>query len=173
MKKFDFSGALNGLLKGALLAALALFLNSCSANDPRHDPLKNEFLAYTQKFESVRAGDRYLGVATYLNPVAPELRNAAEDEVFLLTSYPKEIQTFPGHSHGANANVVPLHDGDPLLQKELFKIAWSSHYKITAPKSDKDELVLSYRTSNDLGATMKFRKISKSLYWQPQIDLKD
>ena len=173
MKKFDFSGALNGLLKGALLAALALFLNSCSTNDPRHDPLKNELLAYTQKFESVRAGDRYLGVATYLNPVAPELRNAAEDEVFLLTSYPKEVQIGAVQLNGVNANVVPLHDGDPLLQKELFKIAWSSRYKITAPKSDKDELVLSYRTSNDLGATMKFRKISKSLYWQPQIDLKD
>lgn len=173
MNKFDFSGALNGLLKGALLAALALFLNSCSVNDPRHDPLKNEFLAYTQKFESVRAGDRYLGVATYLNPVAPELRNAAGDEVFLLTSYPKEIQIRAVQINGANANVVPLHDGDPLLQKELFKIAWSSRYKITAPKSDKDELVLSYRTSNGLGATMKFRKISKSLYWQPQIDLKD
>ena len=173
MKKFDFSGALNGLLKGSLLAALALFLNSCSANDPRHDPLKNEFLAYTQKFESVRAGDRYLGVATYLNPVAPELRNAAEDEVFLLTSYPKEVQIGAVQINGVNANVVPLHDGDPLLQKELFKIAWASRYKITAPRSDKDELVLSYRTSNGLDTTMKFRKISKSLYWQPQIDLKD
>ncbi len=173
MKKFDFSGALNGLLKGALLAALALFLNSCSTNDPRHDPLKNEFLAYTQKFESVRAGDRYLGVATYLNPVAPELRNAAGDEVFLLTSYPKEVQIRAVQINGVNANVVPLHDEDPLLQKELFKIAWASRYKITAPKSDKDELVLSYRTSNGLGATMKFRKVSKSLYWQPQIDLKD
>lgn len=173
MKKFDFSAALNGLLKGSLLAALALFLNSCSANDPRHDPLKNEFLAYTQKFESVRAGDRYLGVATYLNPVAPELRNAAEDEVFLLTSYPKEVQIGAVQLNGVNANVVSLHDGDPLLQKELFKIAWASRYKITAPKSDKDELVLSYRTSNGLGATMKFRKISKSLYWQPQIDMKD
>ncbi|WP_298978175.1 hypothetical protein [uncultured Campylobacter sp.] len=173
MKKFDFSGALNGLLKGALLAALALFLNSCSANDPRHDPLKNEFSAYTQKFESVRAGDRYLAVATYLNPVAPELRNAAEDEVFLLTSYPKEVQILAVQINGVNANVTSLHDGDPLLQKELFKIAWASRYKITAPKSDKDELVLSYRTSNGLDATMKFRKISKSLYWQPQIDLKD
>lgn len=173
MKKFDFSGALNGLLKGALLAALAIFLNSCSANDPRHDPLKNEFLAYTQKFESVRAGDRYLGVATYLNPVAPELRNASEDEVFLLASYPKEVQIGAVQIDGVNANVTPLGDGDPLLQKELFKIAWASRYKITAPKSDKDELVLSYRTSNDLGATMKFRKVSKSLYWQPQIDLKD
>ena len=173
MKKFDFSGALNGLLKGALLAALAFFLNSCSANDPRHDPLKNEFLAYTQKFESVRAGDRYLGVATYLNPVAPELRNAAGDEVFLLTSYPKEVQIGAVQINGVNANVTPLSDGDPLLQKELFKIAWASRYKITAPKSNKDELVLSYRTSNGLGATMKFRKISKSLYWQPQIDLKD
>jgi len=173
MKKFDFSGALNGLLKGLLIAALAFFLNSCSANDPRHDPLKNEFLAYTQKFESVRAGDRYLAVATYLNPVAPELRNAAEDEVFLLTSYPKEIQILAVQINGANANVTPLHDGDPLLQKELFKIAWASRYKITAPKSDKDELVLSYRTSNELNVTMKFRKVSKSMYWHPQIDLKD
>lgn len=173
MKKFDFSGALNGLLKGSLLVALALFLNSCSANDPRHDPLKNEFLAYTQKFESVRAGDRYLAVATYLNPVAPELRNAAEDEVFLLASYPKEVQILAVQINGVNANVTPLSDGDPLLQKELFKIAWASRYKITAPKSDKDELVLSYRTSNDLGATMKFRKVSKSMYWHPQIDLKD
>ena len=129
MNKFDFSGALNGLLKGALLAALAIFLNSCSANDPRHDPLKNEFLAYTQKFESVRAGDRYLGVATYLNPVAPELRNAAEDEVFLLTSYPKEVQILAVQINGANANVTPLHDGDPLLQKELFKIAWASRLR--------------------------------------------
>jgi hypothetical protein len=47
------------------------------------------------------------------------------------------------------------------------------HYKITAPKSDKGELVLSYRTSNDLNATMIFRKISKSMYWYPQVDLKN
>ena len=93
--------------------------------------------------------------------------------MFLLASYPKEVQIGGVQINGVNANVTPLHDGDPLLQKELFKIAWASRYKITAPKSDKDELVLSYRTSNGLGTTMKFRKISKSLYWQPQIDLKD
>ena len=48
--------------------------------------------------------------------------------------------------------------------KNLFQIAWAGRYKITAPKSDKNELVLGYRTSNGLNTTMKLREISKSIY---------
>jgi len=40
-----------------------------------------------------RANDCYLSVATYLNPVVPELRNVAEDKTLLLTSYPKEVKS--------------------------------------------------------------------------------
>lgn len=40
-----------------------------------------------------RVNDRYLSVATYLNPVVPELRNVAEDKTLLLTSYPKEVKS--------------------------------------------------------------------------------
>ena len=40
-----------------------------------------------------RANDSYLSVATYLNPVTPELRNVAEDKTLLLTSYPKEVKS--------------------------------------------------------------------------------
>ena len=66
-----------------LISLCGLFFLSCSQKEQIHDPLKNEFMAYTQKFESVKENDRYLGIATYLNPVMPEIRNENEDEFFI------------------------------------------------------------------------------------------
>lgn len=150
---------------------------SCSKKEQIHEPLKNEFMAYTQKFESVKENDRYLAIATYLNPVMPEIRNENEDEFFLLSAYPKEIE-FDKSSlkiNGSNKNVVitELDKDDPLLEKVVFNIPWSRIYKITAPKSGADYLSISYRTDNDLDAKFTFRKISKSMYWNPKLKLND
>lgn len=155
----------------------AFFLFSCSKKEQIHEPLKNEFMAYTQKFESVKENDRYLAIATYLNPVMPEIRNENEDEFFLLSAYPKEIE-FDKSSlkiNGSSENVVitELGDDDPLMQKVAFNIPWSRTYKITAPKSGADYLSISYRTTNGLEAKFSFRKVSKSMYWNPKIKLDD
>ena len=165
-------------LKFANFALAVIFgasILGCSNKTVEHDIQKNEFMAYTQKFESVKEGDRYLGVATYLNPTMPEIRNEREDEFFLLTSYPKEIEISNVKINGSDENVTAelIGDESPLAQREAFKIAWSNRYKITAPKSDKDNLVLSYDTSNNLNAKMTFRKVSKSMYWHPKLELDD
>ena len=67
----------------------AFFLFSCSKKEQIHEPLKNEFMAYTQKFESVKENDRYLAIATYLNPVMPEIRNETKMNFFCLVPIQK------------------------------------------------------------------------------------
>ncbi|MBP3224615.1 MAG: hypothetical protein J6M14_04830 [Campylobacter sp.] len=159
-----------------ILGLFALGICSCASKEKvPHDPIKNEFMAYTQKFESVKEGDRYLGVATYLNPTMPEIRNEREDEFFLLTSYPKEIEIKNVRVNGSDENVSVelIADESELASKEVFKIAWSNRYKISAPKTQKDNLVLSFTTSNGLNASVKFRKVSKSMYWHPKLKLDD
>ena len=163
--------------KTILIFFCVFFMFSCSKNEQIHEPLKNEFMAYTQKFESVKEDDRYLGIATYLNPVMPEIRNENEDEFFLLSAYPREIE-FDKSSlkiNGSSENIVitELSKDDPLLEKVVFNIPWSRTYKITAPKSGADYLSISYRTDNDLDAKFTFRKISKSMYWNPKLKLND
>lgn len=163
--------------KVILISLCGLFILSCSKKEQIHDPLKNEFMAYTQKFESVKENDRYLGVATYLNPVMPEIRNENEDEFFLLSVYPKEI-TFDKSSlkvNGSDTNITitELSGDDPLMQSVAFNLPWSKTYKITSPKVGNDNIVLSYHTSNDLNAKFSFRKVSKSMYWNPKIKLDD
>lgn len=153
----------------------ACIFTACSTEKVVHEPLKNEFMAYTQKFESTKAGNRYLAIASYLNPVFNEVRNEKEDEILLLSVYPKDVLIIPGSVklNGNEADIEILDENSALLEKTAFKLPYSANYKITASCENKDDLVLTYKTSNDLNANFKFRKISKSLYWNPKLKLDD
>ncbi|NLY04062.1 MAG: hypothetical protein GXZ15_04400 [Campylobacter sp.] len=64
------------MVKFINLALLTLLIIGCTSKTYVHEPLKNELLAYTQKFEHIRDNsDRYLAVATYLNPALNDTQN--------------------------------------------------------------------------------------------------
>ena len=77
--------------------------------------------------------------------------------------------------NGSNENIVitELSKDDPLLDKLVFNIPWSRVYKIVSAKIEADDLTISYHTNNDLDAKFTFRKISKSMYWNPKLKLND
>lgn len=143
----------------------------CSDKKFAHEPLKNEFMAYTQKFESVKENDRYLAIASYLNPVFSEFQTENKEEFFLLNIYPKDETILPNSLkiNGVFAKVEILDDNDPLIKKVAFNLPYSSVFKISVAKQNADNLVLSYETSNNLKPKFTFRKISKSLYWNPRL----
>lgn len=151
-----------------LFILVLIFLTGCAEKKSDLDPVKNELLAYTQKFESINEEKRYLAVSTYLNPV---LKNS-DKEIFILSSYPKE-ETILLDSINVNndfdLNITKLDLEDELLKMVNINIPWSNHYKITSHIKDNDYLTLSYKTQSGINANLKFLKVSKSMYWNPQI----
>lgn len=155
------------------LAILALVFAGCSNKEYVHDPLKNELLAYTQKFETIRGNaDRYLAVATYLNPV---LANS-NGERFLLSSYPQtegiKFDTLKVNKD-SNLSVKEVKNGDEILNLTNINLPWSNHYEIISPVKNADYLTITYTTQKNTNVTLKFLKVSKSMYWNPEIKLKD
>lgn len=161
------------MIRFSLTIFLTIFLVSCADKKQYvHEPIKNELLAYTEKFEKIRQGsDRYLAVATYLNPI---LKNSNNEEIFILSSYPKEeginLKTLKVNNDN-NIIITPLKSDDELLKLTNINLPWSHHYKITAPEKNSDSLKITYDTNRSLKVQLKFQKVSKSMYWSPEIEL--
>lgn len=159
------------------LAFLAcLYFSGCSDKNVPHDPLKNEILAYTQKFESVKQGDRYLAIGTYLNPVDVNRSENDLREHFVLLTYPKEVEIIKNSlkvNGDNNVELRKLKDDDEILKLTNFNMPWGNYYEIHSPEKKSDFLTITYNTTNDLNVTLNFRKISKSMYWNPTLKLKD
>ncbi|PSM51813.1 hypothetical protein [Campylobacter blaseri] len=158
--------------KISLTLIIALFVISCADKNAVHEPVKNELLAYTQKFEIVRTGnDRYLAIGTYLNPV---LKKNTNEEIFILSSYPKEepinLKTIRVNGD-SNLSIKKLDYNDELLKLVNINLPWSYHYKIIAPVKNSNYLTIAYDTNRSLRAVLKFQKVSKSMYWNPEIKL--
>lgn len=158
------------------LLMISLLFFGCTNKDIPHDPLKNELLAYTQKFESVKQDDRYLVVGTYLNPIHANIRNKANEEHFILSVYPQDVGIVSKTlkvNNDTNVSIKKLDENDPLLKLTTFEMPWGAHYEVIAPEKNSNYLTLTYQTDNSLNVSLKFMKISKSLYWNPKIELKD
>lgn len=161
--------------KTAFFLLALSFFTSCSKVDSLTNPFKNEVLAYTQKFEYINAKTRYLSVGVYLNPIDPNLKDREKIEYFILSTYPKDIQIKPNSIKVNNkiANIKDISKSDKFIKYNDFDIPYSNSYLITLPSIKADELSLSYQTQNDINVTLKFRKISRSMYWMPGLKLKD
>ncbi|WP_304339435.1 hypothetical protein [Campylobacter ureolyticus] len=153
-----------------LFILVLIFLTGCAEKKSDLDPVKNELLAYTQKFESINGKKRYLAVSTYLNPV---LKNS-DKEIFILSSYPKEeiiLLNSININSDFDLNITKLDLNDELLKILNINLPWSNHYKITSNVKNSDYLTLNYKTQSGINANLKFLKVSKSMYWNPQIKL--
>ncbi|WP_082858153.1 hypothetical protein [Campylobacter iguaniorum] len=158
--------------KYLLLTAIALLAFGCSQKKVYvHDPLKNELLAYTQKFEDTN--DKFLVVGTYLNPIHQDIITQNNEENFILSIYPKDTKidftSFKINDDNNETKISVLSDDDPLLKLTTFKMPWGMYLKISAPQKQSDTLKLSFErldeTSHHLQVSLSFQKIAKSLYW--------
>ncbi|PPB69031.1 hypothetical protein CDQ77_06510 [Campylobacter hyointestinalis subsp. hyointestinalis] len=158
-----------------IFAILPLFIIGCTPKKVYvHDPLKNELLAYTQKFEDVN--DKFLVIATYLNPIHQDILEDKQNEYFILSIYPKEsvidYRSFKVNNDSNATKIKVLANDDPLLKLTTFKMPWGKYLKVSAPQIDSDTLNLTFDmiidlngTSRSLQVSLNFRKIAKSLYW--------
>lgn len=156
-----------------LMLISLFFLLGCSSKETNSESLQNELLAYTQKFERVRGSDRYLAVASYLNPV---LKTNTLKEHFVLSSYPidEEINLSTLSINGdLNLSIKELGQNDELLKLANIKLPWSKHYEIISSEKKSDYLTISYETYKKTKVNLKFLKVSKSMYWNPEIKLKN
>ncbi|MSN96030.1 hypothetical protein F1B92_02285 [Campylobacter sp. FMV-PI01] len=152
----------------SILAIVALFFG-CTNKTKTHQPLQNELLAYTYKFEKIQNNQRYLAIATYLNPI---LKDQNQNEIFILSSYPKEEEILINSikvNGDSNVDVSKLKNDDEILNFINIKLPWSNHYKITAPQKNSDYLEITYKTNLSTLAKLKFQKVSKSMHWSPKI----
>lgn len=149
---------------------LAFLLLACSATKDMSETQKKELLAYTQKFED----ENFLIVATYLNPIYPQ--NDDETDDFILSVYPpnSEIftQTLKVNDNDENISAFILNDDEPILNKLAFRTHWAKHYKISSQSSPERSLKLEFQAKDENSrlhqVSLKFQKISKSLYWNPR-----
>lgn len=152
---------------------VVIFFIGCAKLNPDTDFLKNEILAYTQKFEYIKDSNRYLAVGTYLNPIDGDLSNREEIEYFILSTYPREINPKNIKINNQVAEFKQISDDDKLLRYTDFSMPWGNYYLVTTKAIKANDLTMTYNTTNDLNVTLKFRKISKSMYWNPKIKLHD
>lgn len=161
-------------MKRCIFAAIIITLfNACVPKDIDQDPLKNELLAYTAKFEDVQ--NKFLVLGTYLNPIHQNSANLdPQKEYFVLCVYPKDanliLQSFKLNSDTNGTKIEILPENDKILELTTFKIPWGRYLKITAPSKDTQMLTLTFEreingTSQAHQVSLNFRKIAKSLYW--------
>jgi len=156
-----------------LLLCLILAMFGCSQKEYKHDPEKNEILAYTKKFEHINGDERYLAIGSYINPIL-ELDENDTNEYILLSVYPEDgILQGSLKVNDEPAVIKKLEDNSKMLKFTEFAMPWGEHYQITANESKKDNLILSYKTSKNLAVTLNFLKVSKSMYWNPKLKLDD
>ncbi|MCI6987984.1 MAG: hypothetical protein MR902_00195 [Campylobacter sp.] len=154
-------------------ALVSLAICDCSSKEYPHDPHKNELLAYTQKFESIKGDERYLSVATYLNP-SYEKFATSKSEYFLLSSYPTDINITNLKVNGKDPSVFEvLDDSDEYIKLSPFIIPWAKYYKIITPEILADNLTITYETDRSVSVRLNFVKVAKSMYWNPQIKFDD
>lgn len=155
-----------------LFIIVLIFLTGCASKKSELNPVQNELLAYTQKFEKINGKKRYLAVASYLNPILKE----NDKEIFILSSYPKEeiiLEKSININNDFDLNITKLDLNDKLLKLANINLPWSNHYKITSKIKNNNYLTLNYKTQSGTDATLKFLKVSKSMYWNPKIKLDD
>lgn len=129
-----------------LFVLIPFIFLSCAKENPGHNPLKNELLAYTQKFEKIQESYRFLATGTYLNPVFKDFEGKNK-EYFILSIYPLEEKL--------DLSTVRINNKLPLSVKEIsddefaklspVKIYWAKHYKITASEMDSKTLNLTFK----------------------------
>lgn len=158
-------------MKKYIFVACAIFFAACTTHDT-DEPLKNELLAYTAKFED----SGFLVVGTYLNAIyQDELNLDPQKEHFIICAYPKDAQfnlssvKVNGDKKGVKAEFIPP---DALILKyAAIKIPWSSYFLVSAPSKSTPGLNLTFERAGFSGssrprpASLNFQKNSKSLYW--------
>lgn len=155
--------------KFLIFLSVVFIFFGCSDKVVIHEPLKNELLAYTSKFEAVDKENRVLVLGTYLNPVHSELISETKDEKFIIAVHPKESRidlanfSINGSKEGVRARILP--DNDPLLSLVTFQMPWGKHIEVISPEKTGDNLTLEFEIYPSVQASLKFRKVSKSMYW--------
>ena len=141
----------------------------CSDKVVVHEPLKNELLAYTSKFEIVEKDDRFLALGTYLNPIHSEIVSKDKEEKFIIAIYPKEslvdLSSFSVENSKEGVRTRVLKEGDPFLNLVTFRIPWGRYIEVVSPEKSSDVLKVEFEIYPSKKALLEFRKVSKSMYW--------
>ncbi|MBE2984716.1 hypothetical protein CCAL9344_02985 [Campylobacter sp. RM9344] len=158
--------------KTIIFLCLALFFIGCyDKKIVVHEPLKNELLAYTSKAEIIDEQNHILIIATYLNPIYQSKISINNEEKFLVAVSPKENAinlTSIKVNNDANTIVArELEPSDELLELTGFNMPWAGYYEISSPTKDSDNLKLTFEIYPSNQVELDFRKVSKSLYWNP------
>ena len=160
-------------MKKLILPALLVIFGGCVDKNFAHDLQKNEILAYTKKFEFIKPDRRYVALASYINPVLILDENDTH-EYILLSYFPDDAPRENSVKiNGVSAKFEPLNDGSKMLKFSDFSMKWGAHAQIIAPQIMADTLNLSYETNSGIRVNFVINKISKSMYWNPKIKLKD
>lgn len=155
-----------------LMIVFAFFLTACSNKNFLHEPIKNELLAYTKKAEIINSKERILAVATYLNPIYPDLVSENLEEHFIVAIYPKESEinagSFAVNNSSQNIILRELQEGDKLLEKVAFRVPWGKYYEVVSPQKNTDVIRLNFEIYPSARIELAFQKVSVSMYWQPK-----
>ncbi|QCD52956.1 hypothetical protein [Campylobacter sp. RM16192] len=150
------------------LSVVFLFLG-CANKAIVHDPLKNELLAYTSKFEIVEKNDKFLALGTYLNPIHSDIITKDKDERFIIAIHPKEskisLSSFSVNGSKDEVRARILAKDDPLLKLVTFNMPWGEYIEVVSPQKISDTLKVEFEIYPSKKALLEFRKVSKSMYW--------
>lgn len=153
------------MLKNLATICIALLLAGCWGKSSQYsqENLKNELLAYTQKYD--QAGT--LVVATYLNPIyqGQFVSQFSGKEIFIVSIYPDNLSLKSIDINSINANFTKLDKDDNLTSLTSINLPWSSHYKVSVPSQNTDTLTLDIALDSNSTAKLKFQKVARSLYW--------
>ncbi len=153
------------MLKNIAIIFIALLLAGCWGKSSLHSQanLKNELLAYTQKYDKAQT----LLVATYLNPIyqGEFIGEFEGSDIFIISIYPANKLPKSITINSKNANFTKLDKDDKLTALTSVNLPWSSHYKADIQAQNTNILNLDITLDDNSTAKLQFQKIARSLYW--------
>lgn len=157
-------------IKFYFVLCVLIFICGCANKNQNAIDVKNELLAYTQKFQDDKNGEKVFAVATYINPVFAD-KQSKNIENFIVAIYPKyELKDVNINKQIVKVNKISYSE---FQKYSPISFPWANHFKIKFNNINNEKQFKLTFKMNGSNVELNFSKFSQSMYWTSHQEFDD